>query len=296
MGPIAIALRPASLIGVHYCLGLRELCGRRNRLGQRRGDVLPQLVDGPQCHCDLIEVFQRLLRLPFALAVGATEQPDGRHQPRPVPARRALRRQGGTRHCAAVRATQLMQPMFIHQRFDLRQLDHLMPNRLGIVTRQGRPASAALHRTVLLHPAALFDRIALALMSLRTGLRAALPATRLALLAGRYTRSITRRRLRTVARRSPHLFPEPFILGAPAADFFFQHGQPLQHVQHHLLDTGRRMLPVFRSDLGIGTSQPCRFHGPETTKSGLAFHRVFSTPVNGYGPSSDSVHPKAGSV
>ena len=101
----------------------------------------------------------------------------------------------------------------------------------------------------------------------------------------RRTRRITRRRLRTVVGRTPRLFPEPGILHAQAADFFLQRGQPFSHVHDYLLDTGRRALPVFRSDHGVGANERCRFHKPEITKSGVALHSVSSTPVNGYKPS-----------
>src|SRR5918999_2732231 len=89
---------------------------------------------------------------------------------------------------------------------------------------------------------------------LMTGLSATLLTTRPVWLPGRLTRSVTRGRLRTVARRSPRLFPEPLILGTQAADFFFQRGQSLQHVQNHPLNTGRCELPVLRSNLEIGRS------------------------------------------
>lgn len=46
----------------------------------------------------------------------------GRHQPRPLTTRRYLGRQLHPRHLTAVRTTQLMQPIFIHQRLDFRQL------------------------------------------------------------------------------------------------------------------------------------------------------------------------------
>jgi hypothetical protein len=72
------------------------------------------------------------------------------------------------------------------------------------------------------------------------------------------------------------------MLGAQPADFFFQCGQPLQHVQYHLLDTGRHTLPVLRSNFRIGISQQCSFHWPETTKSKVIFHGIFSVPADGY--------------
>jgi len=157
-----------------------------------------------------------------------------------------------------------------------------MPHGVRIVAGQGRPARAALRRTVLMHTPALLDRREGALMACVTRLRAALPATQPARLPGRRIRRITRRRLRTVVGRASRLLPEPCILHAQAADFFFQRGQPLQHVEDHLPDTGRRALPVFWSDHGIGASLQCRFHKPETTKSGVALYSVFSTLVNGY--------------
>lgn len=150
-----------------------------------------------------------------------------------------------------------------------------MPHGMGVEAGQGRSASAALRRKVLLHTAALVGRVELALMSLVTGLSATLAATGVAWRAGRLTRSVTRGRLRTVARRSLRLFPEPLIRGTQAADFCFQRGQSLQHVQNHPLHTGRCELPVFRGNLQIGRSQRLRFHWPETTKSGVAFHEVF---------------------
>ena len=72
------------------------------------------------------------------------------------------------------------------------------------------------------------------------------------------------------------------MLGTQPADFLFQPRQPLQQVQNHPLDTGRRALPVFKRNLRIGTSQPFRFHWPETNTLAVAFHGVFATPVNGY--------------
>ena len=121
-----------------------------------------------------------------------------------------------------------MQPVFIHQRCDLRQFDHLMPHGVRVGPGQGCSARAALRRTVIGHAPTLFNGIEVPLMSYVTGLSAALPAARLALRPGRRTRSITRWRLRTVVRRAPRLFPEPLILGTQAADFLFQHGHPLQ--------------------------------------------------------------------
>ena len=174
-----------------------------------------------------------------------------------------------------------MQPVFIHQRFDLRQLDHLMPNGIWVGACQGHPASATLSRKVIIHTAALVGRVEFALMSLVTGLSATLLTTPLVWLPGRLTRRVTRERLRYSARKSPRLFPEPLILGTQAADFFFQRGQSLQLMQNHPLNTGRCELPLFRSNLKIGRSQPFRFHGSETTKSGVAFHEVFY-PVNEY--------------
>jgi len=78
----------------------------------------------------------------------------------------------------ALRARQLVQPVFIHQRHDLRQLDHLMPYGVRIVANQGRPARAALRRMVIIHTPALLDRIESALMGGVTRLSTALPATR----------------------------------------------------------------------------------------------------------------------
>src|SRR5256714_26634 len=182
---IAVALRPARLIRVRYLLSLRKLSRLRHRLSHCLRDFLSQRVDRSQGHFDLIEVTQRLLRLPFALAVGATEQSDGRRQPRPVTTRRYLSRQLRPRHLTAVRTTQLMQPIFIHPRLDLRQLDYLMPIRVWVVTGQDHPASAALTRTVVGDVTTLLDRIELPLMPLVAGLSTARLATRLSPLSGR---------------------------------------------------------------------------------------------------------------
>src|ERR671915_692635 len=157
-----------------------------------------------------------------------------------------------------------------------------MPHGVRIEACQGRPANTAPCRTMIAHTAARFDRVEFSLMPFVTGLSTTLAAARRAWLPGWRTRSITRGRLRTVTRRSPGLFPEPLSLGAQAADFLFQRGQPLQHLQQRLLDTGRRQRPVFRSNLDVGRSQQLRFHWPEITKSSLVLHAVFSTPVNGY--------------
>jgi hypothetical protein len=85
------------------------------------------------------------------------------------------------------------------------------------------------------------------------------------------------------------LLSKSFILGTQPADFLFQHRHPLQHMQNHLLDTGRHALPVFRRNLGIATSQPFSFHWPETNKLAVAFHDVFATPVNDYKNSSQAL-------
>ena len=150
-----------------------------------------------------------------------------------------------------------------------------MPDGGRIVAGQGTPASTALHRTVIGHAPTRFDRIECPLMSCVTGLSATLPTARLALLPGRHTRSIMRWWLRTVMRRAPRLFPKLLMRGTQAADFLFQRGHTLQQAQNHLLDTGGRALPVFRRDLRLGRSQQCRFHEPETTRSGLVFTEFF---------------------
>jgi hypothetical protein len=112
-----------------------------------------------------------------------------------------------------------VQPMFIHQRFDLRQFDYLMLYGVRIVAGQGPPASTALSRTVIVYTPTRFDRIEFSLISFVTGLSTTFPATRGAWLPGWRTRSITRWRLRYSARGMPCLFPEPLILGVQAADF-----------------------------------------------------------------------------
>lgn len=153
-----------------------------------------------------------------------------------------------------------MQPIFIHPRLDLRQLDYLMPIRVWVVTGQDHPASAALTRTVVGDVTTLLDRIELPLMPLVAGLSTARLATRLSPLSGRRTRSISRRRLRTVARRASSLLSEPLILSAQRADFLFHRGQPLHQAQNHLLDTGRCALPVFGHNLKIGIGLQFRIH------------------------------------
>jgi hypothetical protein len=120
-----------------------------------------------------------------------------------------------------------MQPVFIHERFDLWQFDHLVPIRVQIVAGQGAPARATLRWTVIRHTLTRFDRREGPLMSCVTGLRAALPAARLALLPRRHTRSITRWWLRTVVRRPPRLLSQLLMCGTQAADFLFQRGYPL---------------------------------------------------------------------
>jgi hypothetical protein len=105
---IAVALPPACLIHVPHILSLGKLGGLRNRLSHCLGDFLSQFVDRPQRHFNLIEVTKHLLRLPLALAVGASKQPHTRHQSRPVTARTDLGRQHRARRFATGRATQLM--------------------------------------------------------------------------------------------------------------------------------------------------------------------------------------------
>lgn len=119
IGAIAVALRPAGLSGMRHGLGLRARGGRPDRLGHGIGDLLAPCVERPQRDVDLLEVCQRLLRLPLTLAVGAAEQADRRHQARAVPACGHLRRQWGACHVTTLRAPQVTQPVFIHQRFDL---------------------------------------------------------------------------------------------------------------------------------------------------------------------------------
>jgi len=85
-----------------------------------------------------------------------------------------------------------------------------------------------------------------------TGWRATLPTTRWAWLLGRRTGGSTGGRLRTVVRRAPRLFPQLLILNVQPPNFCFQGGHPLQHLQQHPLDTGRRQRPILRSTLNVG--------------------------------------------
>src|SRR5215813_8887960 len=276
---ITIALPPAGLIhiGCFLLLGkLRGLCDRRLK---RFGNFLSQIVDCAQCHFDLKEIFQHFLCLPVALAVLSTEHTYGCRQPRPVATGRDIGRQTPTSRFTTVRTNQLMQPMFIYQWRGLRQFDHLMSQRIGIVACQSRSTIAALGRAVIAHTAALFRRIELSLMSFVAGLSAAFLATRLPFSAGRLIRRIARWRLRAVARRSLCLFPKPFNLDPQFVEFFFQRGHLTQNLQKCLLDTEWCERPVFRGNLDLRRSKRFGFHRSETTKSDFVFHDDFSTGV-----------------
>jgi hypothetical protein len=177
---VTVALSPAGFIRVCFFLGLGKLGGFFHRGGQRFGDFLSQIVDRSQRHFDLKEVFQCLLRLPFTLAVFPAQQSDHRCQARSVTVRCHTRRQVGAGYFATVGTSQLVQPMFIHQRLEFRQLNHLMSYRVGIIAGQSRPASATRSRTVITDTAALFRWIELSLMPLVTRLGPAFLAARLA--------------------------------------------------------------------------------------------------------------------
>jgi hypothetical protein len=142
-----------------------------------------------------------------------------------------------------------MQSVFIHQGFDLGQLDHLMPYGVRIRACQGRPANPARGRTLIAHPAAFVDGVACSLMPFVTDLSTTLATTRRAWLPGGRTWSITRGWLRTVVRTAPALFSQSLILGAPAADVLCQRSQPVQHPHQRLLDTGRCERSVFRRNV-----------------------------------------------
>ena len=87
---------------------------------------------------------------------------------------------------------------------------------------------------------------------------------------------------RTVMRRALRLFPKPFMLGTPAADFLFQRGHTLQQAKNDLLDTGGRALPVFVivRDLRLGKKPAVgMFDSAETYQIEASFSsRVFSIP------------------
>ncbi len=154
-----------------------------------------------------------------------------------------------------------------------------MSQRIGIVTRQSRSAIAALCRAVIAHTAALLSPVELSLMSFVTGLSAAFLAARLPFSPGRLIWGITRRRLRTVARRLLRLFPKPFNLDPQFVEFFLQRGHLMQNLQKCLLDTEWCERPVFRGNLDLGRSKRFGLHRSETTKSDFVFHDDFSTGV-----------------
>jgi hypothetical protein len=96
--------------------------------------------------------------------------------------------------------------------------DDRVPVRLRIVPGQAPPARAALTRTVVGDRATRFHRLALASRPRVAGLTPTRLAARRSPPPRRRTGGITRRRLRTVARSTPRLLLQPFILSPQPAN------------------------------------------------------------------------------
>ena len=92
------------------------------------------------------DLFQEQGHRALRLSEAAHQESHQSDQPRPGLTGRNARRQFGTRRDPACGAQQAMKLIFRHERSDLRHFPDLMPQRLGVISRQPVPTAATRRR------------------------------------------------------------------------------------------------------------------------------------------------------
>ncbi len=204
---LAACLAPAGLVGVLH----RLLDDERPRLFERRRESCARDAlttdDGPQRDAETEDVAHQLGHGALAQAVDAHQRGRHRHDTRPERARRHAGGQRGRRANAA-RAVERVQHVLLDDGLDARQLEHLMTARRRVVARERRAARTATLRPELHALVDLVGRDERALVLVVSLLRAGLATRRHLRARWRRTGTITRWRLRGIARGATRLLLE----------------------------------------------------------------------------------------
>jgi site-specific DNA recombinase len=149
---------PGGLVGVHH-LGRVDRRGQLVVRGrQRRGRVPLQLGNHPRGDRQPEQVADQLLDLPLAQSVGPGQRGQDGLQVGAEAHRGDARGQGAASGLPAVRAREAVQPIFVHDRFDLRQFGDLMDQRVGVLAGQRMTAAPTGGGLAVLRGAELLGR------------------------------------------------------------------------------------------------------------------------------------------
>ena len=185
--------------------GMRRFC---HRLCQGCTQAHANRGDGAAADLHPQQLIQQSLDLAETQREGTAQQTHQGIEPGAARTGFHIRRERRTGAARATGADQAMQPVIDHQRRDRRNLNHVMPQGLWILTLQQRAAAAAGIRVTLHHLTPPLDRQQLRPGSGMTRLAATLAATAMASLRWLQPRPIAGGWFRGVARAAADPLPQ----------------------------------------------------------------------------------------